>query len=102
MQRPTITDNQLLLLLDLCMEAEERCSQHIADARQRNDGETEDQYAKLREYYFRLKARLFAEVQSNEVTSADLQDGLMLFAESMSADAGAALSPIESRLPDNV
>lgn len=79
MRRPAITDNQLLLILEMCFDAEERCDERIEKARDAGDYRAAADAVQLREQYEDLKQRVFSEMKSDGTTTSDLHQQLRGF-----------------------
>jgi hypothetical protein len=54
---------QILVMLEMCIDAEERCDQRIAAAREANDFKTAAYQIQLKEQYENLKINLIAEIR---------------------------------------
>jgi hypothetical protein len=79
MHRPALNDNQLLLMLEMCLDGESRCDERIANARERGDFSTAAYAIQLKEQYEDLKHRLFSEMRSSVASTHDLQETLRKF-----------------------
>jgi hypothetical protein len=77
MHRPALNDNQILLMLEMCVDGENRCDDRIAKARHRGDFGTAAYEMQLKEQYEGLKQRLFHEMRKSAVTTQDLRETLL-------------------------
>jgi hypothetical protein len=59
MRRPSVTDSQMLMLFELCLDAEDRCDERSREARARGDNEAAEHAAELENRYKNLRNRLF-------------------------------------------
>ena len=70
MRRPSVTDTQLLMLFELCLDAEDRCDERSREARARGDHETATREAQLEERYKNLHNRLFLAMKEDPASTA--------------------------------
>ena len=70
MRRPLVTDSQLLMLFDLCLDAEDRCDERAREARARGDNEAAEHAAELENRYKDLRNRLFRAMKEAPSASA--------------------------------
>jgi hypothetical protein len=70
MRRPTVTDSQLLMLFELCLDAEDRCDERSREARARGDNEAADRDAQVEERYKNLRNRLFRAMKEDPTAIA--------------------------------
>ena len=61
-----ITRPQLLLILEMCVDAQERCDQRIHDARSKGDFQTAAYQVQLKEQYEELKHRIAIELRGSQ------------------------------------
>jgi hypothetical protein len=71
MRRLAVTENQLLHLFDMCIDAEERCEQRCHELRARGEHERAAYEAQLRDKYAFLKHRIFEAMKDPEPSSLD-------------------------------
>jgi hypothetical protein len=83
MHSPKLTDHQVLMMLELCLDAEERCGDRIAAARERGDFNTAAYEVQLREQYENMKARLLEEMKFSGATTQDLHNMLQQIGRSV-------------------
>jgi hypothetical protein len=76
MHRPPLTDTHILLMLEMCLDAEERCDQRVRMARMSGDFGAASQALKLREQYSDMKHRLHEEIRQGGTTTEDLHEQL--------------------------
>jgi hypothetical protein len=67
-----LTSTQLLLMLELCSEAEHRCDQRLRAALGHNDFHRADSELQLKEKYSGLKRQLFESMKQPGTTTDDL------------------------------
>jgi hypothetical protein len=72
MLQPKLTFDQILMMLELCLDAEERCDERIATAREQCDYTTAAYEVQLKEQYENMKARLMEEMKVAGATTQDL------------------------------
>ena len=70
MRRPSVTDTQLLMLFELCLDAEDRCDERSRDARARGDHEAMLREAQLEDRYKNLRNRLFLAMKEDPTSTA--------------------------------
>jgi hypothetical protein len=70
MRRPSVTDTQLLMLFELCLDAEDRCDERRRDADARGDHESATREAQLEERYKNLRNRLFLAMKEDPASTA--------------------------------
>jgi hypothetical protein len=71
MRRLAVSDNELLQLFEMCLEAEDRCEQRCHELREKgNDAEAAYQ-SRLRDRYAYLKVRLFAAMKNPEPSTLE-------------------------------
>jgi hypothetical protein len=80
MHRPALSDNQILLMLELCLDGETRCHERIEKARDRGDYRSAAYEVQLKEQYEDLKHRLFSEMRNSTTSTHDLHETLRKFA----------------------
>lgn len=73
---PKLTEHQVLMMLELCLEAEGRCDERIATAREKGEYTTAAYEVQLKEQYENMKARLLDEMKYQGATTQDLHDTL--------------------------
>jgi hypothetical protein len=78
-----LTEQQVLMMLELCLEAEERCDERISAARQKEDYSTAAYEVQLKEQYENMRARLLEEMRFEGATTQDLHDMLQQVAHSV-------------------
>jgi hypothetical protein len=85
MRKPTVSDSQLLMLFELCLDAEDRCDERGREARARGDHEAADREAQLENRYKSLRNRLFvamkedpAALNLDQLTQEVMEAGRML------------------------
>ena len=76
MQRLSMTGRQLLLLVDMCLDAEERCRRKLERAKAAKDDSAADHEAARMREYAALKSRLFEEMKSAPGKTQDLGEML--------------------------
>lgn len=69
MRKLDVSDNQLMHLFDMCVDAESRCEQRAREARERGEHERAAREAGLCEKYRYLKQRLFEAMKDGKNTS---------------------------------
>jgi hypothetical protein len=70
MRRPSVTDTQLLMMFELCLDAEDRCDERSREARARGDHEAATREARLEERYKNLRNRLFIAMKEDPASIA--------------------------------
>ena len=70
MRRPSVTDTQLLMLFELCLDAEDRCDERSREAHARGDHEAALREAQLEERYKNLRNRLFLAMKEDPTSTA--------------------------------
>ena len=70
MRRPSVTDTQLLMLFELCLDAEDRCEERSRAALARGDQEAVLREAQLEERYKSLRNRLFLAMKEDPTSTA--------------------------------
>ena len=73
-----LTDKDVRLLLEMCMDAEERCDQRVQEAREKGDSSGATDAIQQKERYEALKRRIVAEIQGDE---ASLMEDSMVFTQ---------------------
>ena len=71
MRKVAVSENELLHLFDMCLDAEERCEERYHVLREKGEHEEAAHHLKLRDKYSYLKARLFEAMKSPEPSSLD-------------------------------
>lgn len=71
MRKFAVSDNELMHLFEMCLDAEERCEQRIYEFYEKGDHEQAACQAQLRDKYSHLKCRLFAAMKNPEPSSLD-------------------------------
>ena len=79
MHRPALNDNQILLMLEMCLDGESRCEERIAGARDRGGFGAAAYQVQLKEQYEDLKHRLFSEMRNSVASTQDLHETLRKF-----------------------
>ena len=79
MRRPTVSDNQLLLIMKMCADAEQRCDERFASARESGDYAAAADAVRLKQHYEDLKQRLYTEMYREGATTGDLHEQLQDF-----------------------
>jgi hypothetical protein len=69
MRQPSVTDSQLLMLFELCLDAEDRCDERSREARARGDHEGADRESQLENRYKSLRNRLFIAMKEDPTGS---------------------------------
>ena len=69
MRQPSVTDSQLLMLFELCLDAEDRCDERSREARARGDHESADRESQLESRYKSLRNRLFIAMKEDPTAS---------------------------------
>ena len=90
MRSPSVTDSQLLMLFELCLDAEDRCDERSREALARGDTEAAEHAAELENRYKHLRNRLFRAMKEDPA-GATLEQ---LTQEVM--DAGKMLAEVRS------
>ena len=67
-----LTSTQLLLMLELCSDAERRCDERLKVALGRSDFHRADSELQLKDKYSELKRRLFESMRDQGATTDDL------------------------------
>ena len=70
MRRPSVTDTQLLMLFELCLDAEDRCDARRREAGVRGDHDSASREAQLEERYKNLRNRLFLAMKEDPAAVA--------------------------------
>jgi hypothetical protein len=70
MRRPTVTDTQLLMMFELCLDAEDRCDERSREALARGDHDAAHREAQLEERYKNLRNRLFLAMKEDPASTA--------------------------------
>ena len=83
MLQPKLTSDQVLMMLELCLDAEERCDERIAAAREQNDYTTAAYEVQLKEQYENMKGRLMEEMRVAGATTQDLHSMLQQIGRSV-------------------
>ena len=73
-----LTDQDTRLLLEMCVDAEERCDQRVQEARDRGDSHGATDAIQQKERYEALKRRIVAEIQGDE---GSLMEDSMVFTQ---------------------
>lgn len=73
-----LTDQDTRLLLEMCMDAEERCDQRVREARDRGDSHAATDAIQQKEKYEALKRRIVAEIQGDQES---LMEDSMVFTQ---------------------
>jgi hypothetical protein len=89
-RNPKLTEHQVLMMLELCLEAEERCDERIAAARAKGDYTTAAYEIQLREQYENMKTRLLDEMRYQGATTQDLHAMLQRIGRSIEKFSGSA------------
>lgn len=90
MRSPKLTEQQVLMMLELCLEAEERCDERIITARDKGDFSTAAYEVQLKEQYENMKARLLEDMEFQGATTQDLHDMLQKIGSSVEKFARSA------------
>jgi len=78
MQQPKISDSQALMLLDLCIEAEQRCEERMRRAQKSKDYRRASEAVEAMTQYAELKQRLLAEIRSAQpMVTPELREKLL-------------------------
>lgn len=72
MTNSDLSGNQLLLMLELCLDAEHRCDERLRAALGKSDFHRADDELQLKEKYTEMKYRLFEAMKSHGTTTQDL------------------------------
>jgi hypothetical protein len=73
---PGLTSTQMLLMLELCTEAEHRCDDRLRTALGRSEFHRADSELQLKEKYSELKRQLFDAMKQQSTTTDDLHEML--------------------------
>lgn len=92
MHRPPLTDTHILLMLEMCLDAEERCDQRVRLARIHGDVEAAAQALRMREQYTDMKHRLHEEIRQSGTTTDDLHEQLQSLPNVISLGRGRSIS----------
>ena len=76
MSHSDLTSTQMLLMLELCTDAEHRCDERLRAALGRNDFHRADSELQLKEKYGDLKRQLFESMRNHGTTTDDLHQVL--------------------------
>lgn len=90
MRSPKLTEHQVLMMLELCLDAEGRCDERIAAARDRGEFSTAAYEVQLKEQYENMKARLLEEMRYDGATTQDLHAMLQRVGSSIEKLTGDA------------
>lgn len=71
MRKFAVSENELMHLFEMCLDAEERCEQRRHAFSEKGDHEEAAYQAQLRDKYSRLKGRLFTAMKNPEPSSLD-------------------------------
>jgi hypothetical protein len=78
-----LTQQQLLLIQEMCIDGEQRCDQRAANARARNDYRSAAYEMQLKERYGRLKAQMVDDLMHCTGTTRDTIDDLLELARKL-------------------
>lgn len=76
MSNSELSSNQLLLMLELCLDAEHRCDERLRTALGKSEFHRADDELQLKEKYSELKHRLFEAMKQEGTTTQDLHEML--------------------------
>jgi hypothetical protein len=85
---PKLTEHQVLMMLELCLDAGERCDERIAAARARGEYSTAAYEVQLKEQYENMKTRLLDEMRYSGATTQDLHAMLQRIGRSVEKFSG--------------
>jgi hypothetical protein len=94
MRKPTVTDSQMLMLFELCLDAEDRCDERRRDAMARGDHENVALHVELENRYKVLRNKLFRAMKEDPTPSTleELTQAVM--------SVGQALKETQQKKPD--
>jgi hypothetical protein len=72
----SLSSTQMLLMLELCTEAEHRCDERLRTALGRSEFHRADSELQLKEKYSELKRQLFDSMKQQGTTTDDLHEML--------------------------
>ena len=73
MHRFLLSKQQILMMLELCLDAEERCDKRIAAARDANDYSAAAFEVQLKEQYENMKDCIFEHMKADSATMQEMQ-----------------------------
>lgn len=88
MNRPALTDTQILLLLDICLDAEQRCDEREKFARAVGHVQKAEYVVQLREQYASMRQAFLEEIKRAGMNTREQHQKLHPLPESASQRLG--------------